>query len=118
MSGENCFALKDRLPALDIVIGDLFFSGTNRFNGELVQHAKNFCGDAIGHSSQCSQAMNGERRRSSERQASQNCDNETLELLIYFPTRKGKLIQASGELRIAGDRFPRIRDAEANQRSF
>jgi hypothetical protein len=41
-----------------------------------------------------------------------------LELFIRFPTGERKLAQASGALHIAGDRFSRIRDAEANQRSF
>ena len=60
-SGKNCLAPERRFPSLDIVVGDLLVPRADRFDSESVEHAKHFCGYAIGHARNRPQAMGGER---------------------------------------------------------
>src|SRR5476651_2155812 len=46
-SGEDSLSFKCGFPALHILVGDLLLSGPNRFHGELVEHAEDFCGYAV-----------------------------------------------------------------------
>jgi len=57
-SGENGLSLKCGFPALHILVGDLLLPRSNRFHGELVKHAEDFCGDAIRGPRERSQALN------------------------------------------------------------
>jgi len=41
-SGENGLSLKCGFPPLHILVGDLLLPRSNRFHGELVQHAEDF----------------------------------------------------------------------------
>ena len=53
---------------LDIFVGDLLLSRPDRFHGELVEHAEDFCCYAVRRPSQRSQALSRERRRSLQRE--------------------------------------------------
>jgi hypothetical protein len=66
-SGEDGLSFKDGLPPLDIFVGDLLLSRSNRFRGELVEHAEDFCGYAVRRPCKRSQALSREHRRSLQR---------------------------------------------------
>jgi hypothetical protein len=57
-SGESGPSLKCGFPALHILVGDLLLPRSNRFHGKLVEHAEDFCGDAIRGPRERSQALN------------------------------------------------------------
>ena len=51
-SSEDGLSFKDRLPPLDIFVGDLLLSRPDRFHGELVEHGEDFCCYAVRRPSQ------------------------------------------------------------------
>jgi hypothetical protein len=48
-SGKDALSFKCRLPAFHILACDLLLPGSNRFHGELIEHAEDPCGYAVCH---------------------------------------------------------------------
>jgi putative transposase len=94
-SSEGGLSFQDRLPPLDIFVGDLLLSRSDRFHGELVERAEDFCGYAVRRPCKRSQALSREHGRSLQREASDNRDRKALKLVVGLPPRQHHLIQPS-----------------------
>ena len=95
---------------------DAFSASSDGVDGEFVEDTKHAGSDAASYSCEVTQALGRQGGRPFERQTTQDSRNEFLKLLICFPAWQHELIEAAGQLDIAGDRITCFCNAEANQR--